>query len=69
MKTITMLRDFDYHANRWITIAYKSGETYRKVPEAAVRAILAAKAGEVEAVTAAAMMELKAAAQKNASDG
>lgn len=42
-----MLRDFDYRPTRHITIAYQAERTYQRVPEAAARAILAAKAGEV----------------------
>lgn len=47
MKTIRILRDFDYHATRKYLVAYKAGTTVARVPEAAVEAILAAKAGEI----------------------
>lgn len=47
MKTVRMVRDFDYRAHRCITIAFKKGETYRRVLEAAARAIVKAQAGEI----------------------
>jgi hypothetical protein len=47
MKTVTMRRDFDYRPRRGVIIAYRAWQTYRRVPEAAVRAILSAKAGEI----------------------
>lgn len=47
MKTIRIIRDFDYHATRKYLVAYRAGTIVERVPEAAVEAILAAKAGEV----------------------
>jgi hypothetical protein len=47
VKTIRMLRDFDYKPRRSITIAYQAGHVYKRVPEAAARDILRAEAGEV----------------------
>lgn len=49
MKTIRMLRDFNYWPwkTRHVTIAYQGDHIYQRVPEAAVRAILAAGAGEI----------------------
>lgn len=42
-----MLRDFDYRARRYVTIAYKAGIVYYRVPEAAWRKIEEAGAGEL----------------------
>jgi hypothetical protein len=42
-----MLRTFYYRASRRVTVKYLGGETYPRVPEAAVRAISKAGAGEV----------------------
>jgi hypothetical protein len=47
MKTVQMLRDFNYCPTRRIAVAYLGGVTYPRVPEAAVRAIIKAGAGEV----------------------
>lgn len=47
MKTITMSRDFTYRAKQRVNIQYLAGATYDRVPESAVRAILAANAGKV----------------------
>jgi hypothetical protein len=49
VKTITMTRDFNYHPfkRKPVNILYLGGATYERVPEAAVRAILAAGAGYV----------------------
>jgi hypothetical protein len=42
-----MRRDFDYRPRAGIIVAYRGGQVYRRVPEAAVRAIVSAGAGEV----------------------
>jgi hypothetical protein len=47
MKTVTMERDFVYRPKRNIHISYRAGLTYRRVPEAAVRAILEARKGRI----------------------
>lgn len=47
MKTVTMSRDFSYRAKRTVFVQYLGGTTYRRVPEAAVRAIIEARAGSV----------------------
>jgi hypothetical protein len=47
MKTIAFSRDFSYCPSRWVTIQYRGGFTYQRVPEAAVRVIRAAEAGEI----------------------
>jgi hypothetical protein len=47
MKTIRMIKDYSYRATPRVFLQYIGGCTYERVPEAAVRAILAAKAGEV----------------------
>lgn len=46
MKIVRMERDFTYKPKREVHIAYKAGFTYHRVPEAAARAIIAARAGE-----------------------
>lgn len=47
MKTVKMERDFTYRATSRVFVQYLGGGTYERVPEAAVRAITAAKAGAV----------------------
>jgi phage tail protein X len=47
MKTIRMVRDFAYRAKFFVVVQYVAGKTYERVPEAAVKAILAANAGEI----------------------
>lgn len=47
MKTVLMSRDYSYRAKRHVFIQYLSGAIYHRVPEAAVRAIVQAGAGEV----------------------
>lgn len=47
MKTVKMARDYSYRATPRVFVQYIGGETYQRVPEAAVRAITAAGAGEV----------------------
>jgi len=42
-----MLRDFSYRAKRHVFVQYLGGEIYRRVPEAAARAIVDADAGRV----------------------
>jgi hypothetical protein len=44
-----MLRDFDYAPTRKWIMAFKDGTVVGRVPEAAVNAIIAAKAGEIAA--------------------
>jgi hypothetical protein len=50
LKTIRMLRDFDYAPTRKWAVALKAGCTIARVPEAAVKAIIAADAGELAEV-------------------
>jgi hypothetical protein len=47
MKTIVMSRTFDYRPRSGVIIVYRGGVRYPRVPEAAVRAILDAGAGNV----------------------
>jgi hypothetical protein len=47
MKTVCMARDFSYRAKARVFVQYLGGATYDRVPDAAVRAIPAAKAGRV----------------------
>lgn len=47
MKTVRMHRSFDYRPRAGVIIAYAAGRTYQRVPEAAVRAIVSAQAGEI----------------------
>lgn len=47
MKTIQMSCDYSFRAAARIFVQYCEGVTYRRVPEAAARAILAAEAGRV----------------------
>jgi hypothetical protein len=47
MKTVTMTRDFTYRPKWNVDVVYRGGVTYRRVPEAAVRAIVGAGAGAV----------------------
>lgn len=47
MKDVRLDRDFTYKPKRNVHISYKGGITYHRVPEAAVRAIVAAGAGRV----------------------
>jgi len=47
MKTLRMLRDYDYAPTRKWLMSFKDGTVVGRVPEAAVKAIVAAKAGEV----------------------
>ncbi|MCK1460902.1 hypothetical protein IVB34_21700 [Bradyrhizobium sp. 2] len=47
MKTVLMAAAFSYQPFRTVTIQYLAGKLYRRVPEAAVRAILKANAGRV----------------------
>lgn len=47
MKTVAMSRDFSYRAKARVFVQYLGGATYDRVPEAAVRAILDARAGRV----------------------
>lgn len=47
MKTVFMLRDFSYRAAARVVVQYQAGNIYKRVPEAAVRAIAAAGVGEI----------------------
>jgi hypothetical protein len=47
MKTIRMSRDYSYRAKRHVFVQYLGGAIYARVPEAAVRAITEARAGEI----------------------
>lgn len=47
MKTVTMTADFDYRPKVGVIIAYIGGQTYQRVPEAAVAAIVKAEAGTI----------------------
>jgi hypothetical protein len=47
MKTIRMLRDYDYQPTRKWMVALKAGHVVGRAPEAAVKAVVAAGAGEV----------------------
>jgi hypothetical protein len=47
MKTVRMLRDFDYVPTRKWLLALQAGYVLGRVPEAAVKAIVAAGAGEL----------------------
>lgn len=47
MKTVAVSRDFPYRAKRHVVVQYLAGMTYARVPEAAVRAIVSAGAGEI----------------------
>lgn len=49
MKTVKMLRDYSYRTTPRVFIQYTAGQTYSRVPEAAVRKIVEAEAGEVVA--------------------
>lgn len=42
-----MSRSFDYRPRAGLIVAYSGGRRYERVPEAAVRAILVAGAGEI----------------------
>jgi hypothetical protein len=45
VKTITMQKEFSYRPSARVVVQYRQGKTYPRVPEAAVREILAAGAG------------------------
>jgi hypothetical protein len=47
MKTVEMVRDFPYCPLPQVTMQYRAGRTYPRVPEAAVAEILKAGAGKV----------------------
>lgn len=47
MKTVAVSRDFTYRPKRHVAIQYRAGVTYPRVPEAAVRAITGAAAGQI----------------------
>lgn len=52
MKTVRILKDWDYHATRKYVVSYKAGTTVTRVPEAAVTALVEAGAGEIVGETA-----------------
>lgn len=47
MKTVRMIRDYRYRPARNVAVQYRAGMVYPRVPEAAVRAIVGAGAGEI----------------------
>lgn len=47
MKKVHVSRDFSYRAKRHVYVQYLGGVTYERVPEAAVREIVAADAGTI----------------------
>lgn len=47
MKTVRMIKDYSYRATPRVFVQYLGETTYQRVPEAAVRAIVAAGAGEI----------------------
>lgn len=47
MKTVRMIREYRYRARRNVVVQYLGGKVYPRVPEAAVRAIVGAGAGEI----------------------
>lgn len=47
MKTVVMERTFDYQPHPAVIIVYQKGKKYSRVPEAAVKKIVAARAGAV----------------------
>jgi (2Fe-2S) ferredoxin len=48
LKTVIMDKTFDYKPRSGVIIVYRGGKKYRRVPEAAVRKIVEAKAGVVQ---------------------
>jgi acyl CoA:acetate/3-ketoacid CoA transferase alpha subunit len=47
VKTMRMLRTFNYRPRDGVIIVYEGGYEYRRVPEAAVRKIIQDGAGEI----------------------
>lgn len=47
MRTVEMLRDYDYRPTRHLMRSYRAGRIYRRVPEAAVTKILESGAGRI----------------------
>lgn len=47
MKTVDVTKDHSYRPSLRVVVQYQAGHTYRRVPEAAVRSILAAGAGVI----------------------
>lgn len=47
MKTVQMTEGHIYRPRRSVIVEYRAGQTYQRVPEAAVRSILAACAGYI----------------------
>lgn len=47
MKTVKMSRDYSYRAGARVFVQYLAGQVYERTPEAAVRSIVAAQAGEI----------------------
>jgi hypothetical protein len=42
-----MLRDYSYRAKAHVFVQYLAGQVYERTPEAAVRSIVTARAGEI----------------------
>jgi hypothetical protein len=49
VKDIEMIRSHDFRAKAKVFVHYKAAQRYARVPEAAVRSILAAGAGKIVA--------------------
>lgn len=47
MKTVEMTKDYSHRVSNVAFVQYKAGQTYKRVPEAAARDIVAAGAGRV----------------------
>ncbi|WP_315833899.1 hypothetical protein [Bradyrhizobium prioriisuperbiae] len=47
MKDVEITKDHSYRAKPRVFVQYKAGRVYARVPEAAVRSILAADAGRI----------------------
>lgn len=47
MKTVQMTAGHIYRPKRSVIVEYRAGQTYQRVPEAAVRSILSAGAGYI----------------------
>jgi hypothetical protein len=47
VKSVEVVRDYGFRVSAKVIIQYKGGETYHRVPEAQVRAIVDAGAGKI----------------------
>lgn len=47
MKTVVVTASHSYRPKRGVIIEYRAGQTYQRVPEAAVRSILSAGTGYI----------------------